>query len=1468
MVIEIKHTIRKYRGSILGWSLGLAAYTLLVNILHNDFSTITQNASPASFLTKILVFLGSSNSPITPRTEYLDIFLFNPVVLILGIVSVSISAKLLSIDEDNMNRTIFSSPVKRSGFFWGRVMAFLAAITMILGTAWLCWVFAANFLGVNLVPLQLIRPFITLLGQLIIFGSISLLLSLLLPSARIAGRITSGLLVINFLLVGLANLNFNLKSIVQLTPLYLYQGGIAFFGLNGDWLFIAIGIIVVFLSLSWWRFLKKEISVVKKDARTSQDPQPKIFPKFDIPFLRRLQQPISFLIPRLAFGLLVLAFITYASFLGLDMARGVPFKEAAADGIIKTLDYASDVLRGDFGETSSGSVSLLPKPVEEVIPDVLTRSLGLLGLSLLVSAVAGVLLGVFIAGRRSGITLTALLLSIAGVSIPSFFAALLLQLGTIKLTQISGTPFLPVGGFGWDKHIILPLLVLAARPLAQITRVTYVTVEEVLKQDYVRTAYSKGLRSFYVTAVHIIRNAAVPVLTTIGLSLRFALSSLPIVEFFFGWQGIGFTLLQSISNRDDDLTIVLALCLGVLFILVNLFLDLSYTIIDPRLRDRKANVYSGKKRFLGFWEDFFENTRSFLADKPWLRWLPGKNKAGPSPFKEIIDQREDEFTYYDTVAMGKDQFRIWLKGTLGNPALLIGLVIVAGLVVVMFFSPQLSPHSPHTTRGMTFEGGELLVPPFKPDEVYPWGTDPLGRDMMSMILAGAQQTLTLAVTVVFARLVLGFLLGALAGWFSGGWLDRFVLGASETIAAFPALLLVMVLILGIGIRKGMQPFIIAMSFIGWSEIMQYVRSKVLEIKPKLFIESAAAAGAHSGRILGKHVLPNIIPGLVSILSLEMGAVLMLLGELGFIGIFIGGGAFAQIEIWGPPYHYSDVPEWGALLSNIRLYARSYPWTALYPAGAFFVAIMGFNFLGEGIRRFIETVGIAATRLIFNKYTLAAVAVLGGIFFWFRGTTGSTAIFIDQAKSFQGERAYAYLDILSDPRWEGRSVGTEGMDQAADYIAGQFQALGLQPAGEGFTYFQTRTRDFQYLTQTPTLELNNDRGELVYHEDFVEFVGRYRNLGASMGEVVFLGLGDLMQVGQWFQNFPALDELDFSGQIVVVLNDYEVGLIHDIPKAGLLVVTEDQSLLNKRTTLSARSPFFDPFGSTETIGQETPILRISAELANHLLEGTGYQVDSLGIEIDDLNQDEFMIIPTGVDASMSVQGIVEEDVEVRNVIGHLPGYKSNVRAQMDNKLIVVLAQYDSPPLILGESAPQAANDNASGVALMLELIRTMQESGYQPNRTFLFIAYSGEGQEGGEWATPDISKFLQAKTGFTTYLDLEAIIEIRGVGSGAGEAMMLSTQGSLRLVELFESSARKMRIPVIRAESLVDLSVLFEEGGSGQATEAPYIGVHWDEWWDTGGTMEDNMDTIDLEKLQQIGEALSLGVMTLGYELNY
>ena len=89
------------------------------------------------------------------------------------------------------------------------------------------------------------------------------------------------------------------------------------------------------------------------------------------------------------------------------------------------------------------------------------------------------------------------------------------------------------------------------------------------------------------------------------------------------------------------------------------------------------------------------------------------------------------------------------------------------------------------------------------------------------------------------------------------------------------------------------------------------------------------------------------------------------------------------------------------------------------------------------------------------------------------------------------------------------------------------------------------------------------------------------------------------------------------------------------------------------------------------------------------------------------------------------------------------------------------------------------------------------------------------------------------------------------------------------MELFESSARRLRIPVKRAEDRIDLSVIFEEGSTfSAADEAPYVGLYWDEWWETGGTALDNLDTINVDYLQKVGETLSLGVMVIGHELNY
>jgi ABC-type dipeptide/oligopeptide/nickel transport system permease component len=141
-----------------------------------------------------------------------------------------------------------------------------------------------------------------------------------------------------------------------------------------------------------------------------------------------------------------------------------------------------------------------------------------------------------------------------------------------------------VGGFGWDAHVILPALVLGARPLAQLARVTCISMSEAAHQDYVRTAWAKGLPARQIWGNHVLPNASVSILTALGISVRFSLGSLPVVEYFFGWPGLGATLLTAIRLRQTTLVITLALALGLTFMFVNLLLELAYRLLDPRMR--------------------------------------------------------------------------------------------------------------------------------------------------------------------------------------------------------------------------------------------------------------------------------------------------------------------------------------------------------------------------------------------------------------------------------------------------------------------------------------------------------------------------------------------------------------------------------------------------------------------------------------------------------------------------------------------------------------------------------------------------------------------------------------------------------------------------------------------------------------------------------------------------------------------
>jgi len=299
-----------------------------------------------------------------------------------------------------------------------------------------------------------------------------------------------------------------------------------------------------------------------------------------------------FISRRLVFILSVCLLIIFSIYLGMGMAGNSVNREPNYNVVdfgqlawAQTRNYIEDLFTGDLGSIQHEQLGNIT--IWELLKDTYIKSMGLLFIALLASTLLGTYIGSAAAlmKNRQGV-MALMILTILGVSTPSFFAGLLLQQGELRFLDIFGMPLVKMAGFGWDfQHMLMPVLVLMARPLAYLTRASFIALNRVMDESYIQTAYSKGLYQRMVVNSHALRNIAIPVLTAIGVSLRFSLSTLPVVEFFFAWPGIGLRLLEAIGNRQERVVVTLALALGLTFLLINLLLDLSYRYIDPRLRE-------------------------------------------------------------------------------------------------------------------------------------------------------------------------------------------------------------------------------------------------------------------------------------------------------------------------------------------------------------------------------------------------------------------------------------------------------------------------------------------------------------------------------------------------------------------------------------------------------------------------------------------------------------------------------------------------------------------------------------------------------------------------------------------------------------------------------------------------------------------------------------------------------------------
>lgn len=294
---------------------------------------------------------------------------------------------------------------------------------------------------------------------------------------------------------------------------------------------------------------------------------------------------------RLLFILLVCLLIVFFVNLGMRMIRNSEVAEPNYNLVTygalawsDTRGYIQRVAQGDLGvaRTSAGFV-----PIIDALKQGYVNSMGLLLTALGLAILIGLPLGAVAAlSKRRRLSTPVLAFTILGISVPAFFAALLLRTGEIYYVRLTGKQLVKVAGFGWDyKHMLLPVLVLAARPLAYLTRSSFLSLRSTMDEDFIRTARAKGLRNSYTVNIHAVPNIAVPVLTAVGVSLRFALVALPVAEFFFVWPGIGLLMLEAINARQTVLVVTIALALGLTFLVLHLLLDITYWFVDPRIRE-------------------------------------------------------------------------------------------------------------------------------------------------------------------------------------------------------------------------------------------------------------------------------------------------------------------------------------------------------------------------------------------------------------------------------------------------------------------------------------------------------------------------------------------------------------------------------------------------------------------------------------------------------------------------------------------------------------------------------------------------------------------------------------------------------------------------------------------------------------------------------------------------------------------
>jgi peptide/nickel transport system permease protein len=261
--------------------------------------------------------------------------------------------------------------------------------------------------------------------------------------------------------------------------------------------------------------------------------------------------------------------------------------------------------------------------------------------------------------------------------------------------------------------------------------------------------------------------------------------------------------------------------------------------------------------------------------------------------------------------------RRWLR----SRNLLIGMGIIGTLVLIAIFAPFLTPYSP-----LAQDYRSILLPP---SAAHPFGTDNFGRDVLSRVIYGTRIDLRIGLTAVIAPFIIGIVLGCLSGYF-GGWFDTVIMRLVDILQAFPFVVLIVAIVAVLG--PGINNMYVAVALTAWVVYARLIRSEILVVKKKEYVEAAQALGMTNSRIIVKHILPNVINASIVYAMADIALYIGFAAALSYLGL----GA-------KPP-----APEWGVMITEGQAFMTTAWWMSALPGLALVITGIGLSLVGDGL----------------------------------------------------------------------------------------------------------------------------------------------------------------------------------------------------------------------------------------------------------------------------------------------------------------------------------------------------------------------------------------------------------------------------------------------------------------------------------------------------------------------------------------